>query len=180
MCFVEPLEGRMLFASYAAATVSQLIAAINSANSSGAADTITLAAGATFSLSEVNNSTSGATGLPQIAGGGGLNIIGSGATIERSGAAGTPAFRLFDVASNGSLTLTNVTLQGGLALGTSYLFAQGQAPGGAIFNQGALSLDGVTIQNNTAQGSPGSNNPYSMAHAREARPRAAASIRAAR
>ena len=136
---IERLESRTLFASYSASTVTQLIAAINSANSSGAADTITLAPGAMFSLTAVNNSTSGPTGLPQIAGGGGLTILGSGATIERSGAAGTEAFRLFDVASDGSLSLTNLTLQGGLALGAS--FAQGQAQGGAILNQGALSLD---------------------------------------
>jgi hypothetical protein len=162
--FTEPLESRRLFASYTASTVEQLIAAINSANGSGAADTITLAAGATFSLTTVHNATNGATGLPQIAGGGGLKILGSGATIERSAAAGTPPFRLFDVASNGSLTLTNVTLQGGLFLGPSYLLAegqQGQAPGGAIMNRGALSLDGVTLQNNTAQGSAGSDDPYS-------------------
>ena len=40
-------EGRTLFASYAAATVAQLISTIN-ANSSADADTITLAAGTTF------------------------------------------------------------------------------------------------------------------------------------
>src|SRR3954467_3630554 len=68
---IERLESRTLFASYSALTVAQLIAAINSANASGAADTITLAAGATFSLTAVNNTTDGATGLPQIAGGGG-------------------------------------------------------------------------------------------------------------
>ena len=152
---IESLEHRTLFASYTASTVSQLIAAINSANSSGAADTITLAAGATFSLTAVNNSTTGATGLPQIAGGGGLTILGGAATIERSGAAGTPVFRLFDVAANGSLALTNLTLQGGVGVAASYFFAQGQATGGAILNQGTLSLDHVTIQNNTAQGFAG-------------------------
>jgi hypothetical protein len=56
--------------------------------------------------------------------------------------------------------LTNLTLQGGLASGGIYLFAQTQAPGGAILNQGTLSLDGVTIQNNTAQGWPGSQYSY--------------------
>src|SRR4051812_14479215 len=41
---VERLEGRTLFAGYAAATASELVAAINAANGSAAADTITLAA----------------------------------------------------------------------------------------------------------------------------------------
>src|SRR5215203_4951628 len=63
---LERLEGRTLFASYAAATVAELVAAINTANATGKSDTITLPAGATFLLSAVNNATNGATGLPTI------------------------------------------------------------------------------------------------------------------
>lgn len=146
VCRVERLEGRALFASYSAATVSELIAAIDAANASKVADEITLAAGATFSLTAVNNSATGATGLPVIAAGsGGLTIVGDGATIERSAASGTPAFRLFDVAARASLTLRNLTLQGGLT----------PSQGGAIYNGGTLALDGVTVQNNAARGAPG-------------------------
>jgi hypothetical protein len=160
--FTESLERRTLLASYSAATVAELVAAIDAANATAQADSITLASGAVFSLVSANNATHGPTGLPVIAAtGGGLTILGSGATIERSGVAGTPAFRLFDVASAGSLTLTNLTLQGGLALGGSFLVAQSQAPGGAILNEGTLALDGVTLQNNTAQGYPGSQYSYS-------------------
>ena len=150
MKFIEQLEGRTLFASYTAATVAQLISAIDTANSSAAADTITLAADETFSLTAVNNSTNGPTGLPQIAGGGGLAILGNGATIERSSIAGTPGFRLLNVAVGASLALKDVTLQGGVAY----------AQGGAIFNEGALSLDGVIVQNSTAQGGAGSAGGY--------------------
>jgi hypothetical protein len=163
---IELLEGRTLFASYTAATSAQLIGSINAANQSPEADTITLAAATTFSLTSVHN---GESGLPIIAGGGGnLTILGNGDTIERSAVPGTPAFRLFDVAAGASLTLKNLTLQGGLAGGEGYVvsepkpgfptgFPTGMAPtqGGGIRNYGALSLDGVTIQNNTAQGATG-------------------------
>src|SRR5687768_17588144 len=81
MVSVERLEARALFASYAASTVSELIGRINTSNNSSQADTITLAAGATFSLTAVDNATNGATGLPVIAAAGGpLTIIGNGAT----------------------------------------------------------------------------------------------------
>ena len=52
-------------------------------------------------------------GLPVIAAKDNLTIVGNGDTIERSTAVGTPLFRLLDVASGGSLTLENLTLQGG-------------------------------------------------------------------
>ena len=150
MRFLEQLEGRTLFASYTAATVTQLIAAINAANSTAEADTITLAAGMTFTLTAVDNTTNGATGLPTVAAsGGGLTLDGNGATLERSAAQGTSAFRLLAVAPDASLTLKGLTLQGGLA-----------SRGGAIFSDGALTLDGVTIQNNTAQGAAGTRGGY--------------------
>ena len=145
MRFLEPLEDRTLFASYAAANVAELIAAINAANASAAADTITLAAGKTFSLSAVHNTDNGANGLPRVTDRGGLTILGAVTAIERSAASGTPAFRLFDVAARASLTLRNLTLQGGLT----------PSQGGAIYNGGTLALDGVTVQNNAARGAPG-------------------------
>ena len=43
-----------------------------------------------------------------------MTIVGNGDTIERSTAASTPDFRLLDVARGGSLTLENLTLQGGM------------------------------------------------------------------
>ena len=104
----EVLEVRSLLSSYTAASVSALVADINAANANGGANTITLAANTTFDLTAVNNTTNGANGLPVIGGKNGadnLTIIGNGATIDRSTAAGTPAFRLFDVANGNSLTL---------------------------------------------------------------------------
>jgi hypothetical protein len=56
-------------------------------------------AGTAFTLTAVDNTTDGATGLPVIAANDTLTIVGNGDTIQRSTASGIPAFRLFDVAS---------------------------------------------------------------------------------
>lgn len=155
---LETLEDRTLLSNYTAATVSDLIADINAANAAGGVNTITLTAPTTspYVLTAVNNSTNGANGLPVISGGKGkaaadnLTIIGNGVTIERSTAVRTGIFRLFDVAAGGSLTLENLTLQNGYAFGTG-----SWAEGGALYNQGTLTLSGVTVLKNIAQGLQG-------------------------
>jgi hypothetical protein len=149
---LEQLEDRILPSSYAATTVPDLIGDINAANKAGGSNTITLTAPTTspYVLSAVDNSADGATGLPIIAKKDALTIIGNGDTIERSTSSGTPAFRLFNVASGASLTLQSVTLQNGLAFGSGMA-----SDGGAILNQGTLVLSGATVQDNIAQGSDG-------------------------
>src|SRR6516225_9663118 len=112
---LERLEDRTLPSSYTPGSVADLIAHINAANQYGGSNTITLVAGKTFSLTAVNNTTDGATGLPIIAANDNLTILGNGDTIQRSTAKSTPAFRLFDVAVGASLTLQNLTAQNGLA-----------------------------------------------------------------
>ena len=153
---IERLEGRAVPASYTAASVTELVAAVNAANLTAGADTITRAVGKTFTLAAVNNTADGPTGLPVVAAGEDLTVVGNGAVIERSTATGTPAFRLLDVATGGALGLQNLTLQGGLALG---LTASGTTPawsqGGAVYNRGTLALGGVIVQDNIAQGSEG-------------------------
>jgi hypothetical protein len=136
---LEQLEDRTVPSSFSAANVSYLITDINAANLAGGSNTIALVAGKTFTLTAVDNTTDGATGLPVIAANDNLSITGNGDTIERSTANWTPDFRLFDVASSASLSLANLTLQGGYgALGG----------GAAIFSQGTLALSAVTVQNN--------------------------------
>src|SRR5262245_17576091 len=147
---LEPLEDRALPSAYTAGSFADLIADINAANAAGGSNTITLAAGTTFTLTAVDNTTHGATGLPIIAANDDLTIAGNGDTITRGNGSGTPAFRLLDVAAGASLTLQNLTLQGGLAFGSGVSGVS--ADGGAIYNQGTLTLSGVTVQNNTAQG----------------------------
>jgi hypothetical protein len=152
---VEQLECRTLLSSYSAATASDLIADINAANRAGGSNTITLTAPTTspYVLTTVDNHTDGPTGLPVIGTGkkaDNLTIMGNGDTIQRSTSSGTPAFRLLDVASAGSLTLENLIVQNGLAFGSG-----SSAEGGAIFNQGTLVLSGVTVQGNIGAGSDG-------------------------
>src|SRR6516164_6571137 len=132
---LEALEDRMLPSTYYAATASQLIADINAANKGGGSNSVVLTA-PTTSPYELT------TSLPTIKKS--VNIVGNGDTIERSTAAGTPAFRLFGVANGGSLTLQNLTLQNG-----------NYNQGGAIHNQGTLALSQVTVLSNTADGLPG-------------------------
>ncbi|HTU92269.1 MAG TPA: hypothetical protein VMF69_19465, partial [Gemmataceae bacterium] len=117
---LERLEDRIVPAgpviSVGNSDVAGLIAAINTANTDGQPTTINLAANGTYNLTKINNydlvnGLKGANGLPQITGN--VTIQGNGATIERSSAAGTPAFRLLDVESCGNLTLNNLTIEGG-------------------------------------------------------------------
>jgi hypothetical protein len=142
--------------NFTAATVPDLIADMNASNLAGGSNTITLVTGKTFTLTAVDNGADGANGLPVIAAGDNLTILGSGDTVERSTAKGTPAFRLFDVAVGASLQLENMTLQGGLAYAPWVVDGQVASAvswfGGAIYNQGALTLVGVTVQKNTARG----------------------------
>ncbi len=146
--------------------VAELVAAVDAANANGAgADTITLAAGCTYTLATPNNSWYGPNALPAIAST--ITVEGNGATIERSSASGTPSFRLFFVGADpmraetqdytspgaGNLTLRNLTVRGGLAKGgDSGRGGGGAGLGGAAFSQGTLNLASVTMTANTAQG----------------------------
>jgi hypothetical protein len=149
---LQPLEDRAVLTTFTASNVTQLIADINQANSTGGSNTITLQANTAFTLTAVNNTTDGPTGLPVIAANDDLTIVGNGDTIERSTAKGPPAFRLFDVVAGATLTLQNLTLQGGLSTTGPDFNHPNSATGGAINNLGTLHLTGVIVQNNTAQG----------------------------
>jgi uncharacterized repeat protein (TIGR01451 family) len=126
-------------------STGDLIAAINRANGSGTPTTIQLARGVTFNFAAPDNFTDGGNALPVITGN--ITIAGANDTIARTGAA---PYRLFEVASSGSLTLEQLTLQGGLAQGTGTA-----AEGGAIYSAGTLNLSGVTLFVNNARGNNG-------------------------
>src|SRR3982750_2074833 len=101
---VEPLETRRLLASFTASSVAELISDINAANAAGGSNTITLTAGTLFKLNAVNNNTDSPNGLPVIAPGNDLTIVGNGSTIDRSAGASVPGFRLFEVTAGASMT----------------------------------------------------------------------------
>ena len=123
--------------------VTDLINAINTANDSGGADTINLATGCTYTLTDGPFSANGDNGLPSITSQ--ITINGHGATIERSSEGGTPQFRIFHVASGGDLTLTNITIANG----------DGSDAGGGIYNRGALNISHSTLSGNTASSGGG-------------------------
>src|SRR2546423_737195 len=106
LCMTFLYAGTAQAATYNVANgdVAGLIAAINAANSSPAPNTINLANGGTYILTAINN---GVNGLPVITNS--MTINGNGATIQRSGAAGTPEFRFFFVVTNGTVTFSGLT-----------------------------------------------------------------------
>lgn len=138
-------------------------------------DVIVLAAG-TYKIGSVDNDWYGPNGLPAISSK--ITIVGDpkGSTIMRSPNQGVQAFRIFFVGGGqsltgynppsdfsklpgpGNLTLINLTLQNGLAQGgkggASALGSAGGGlgAGGAIYNQGTLTLQGVTLVGNQALG----------------------------
>ncbi|MCA8935443.1 MAG: hypothetical protein KDB68_04490 [Planctomycetes bacterium] len=127
-----------------------LINAINNANANSGADTIVLT-NSTYSLSTALDFTYGPTALPAITSD--ISIEGNGAMITR----GTGSFRFFYVAPSGTLSLTNLTINNGLAQGGDggNGGGGGAGMGGAIFNEGELTLTGCVLSGNTAQGGNG-------------------------
>jgi hypothetical protein len=148
---LEALEDRRLPSTYYAATVTDLIADINAANNAGGANTILLTAATTspYQFTATNNSRQGNTVLPVIAKGDNLTIRTSNGAVDPGYGDTLDAAqfgRLFVVAAGGSLTLQNVTLQGG------FVYGSGTARGGAVYNLGTLDLNHALITGNEADG----------------------------
>ncbi|HEY7491994.1 MAG TPA: hypothetical protein VIH59_12905 [Candidatus Tectomicrobia bacterium] len=106
------------------------------------ADIIVLPAGSTQTLTAVNNSTYGPTGLPVIRST--ITIAGNESTIAR--ASGAPEFRILAVSNTGDLTLQETTVSGGVSstLVTPY-------NGGGVANYGGT----LTMVNSTISGNAG-------------------------
>jgi len=125
--------------------------AITAASGATTDVTIALQASTTYTLTAVDNTdSSGPSGLPNYTGGTGgaqtLTLQGNGATITRSSAAGTPAFRLLHATGFGStLAIQNLTASNGDAGGGS---------GGGIFAVNAMTVANSTITGNHTNGTP--------------------------
>lgn len=136
--------------------VATLIKDIATADLNGESRNVINLTKSTYDLTGINNYWYGPNGLPPIYSN--LTIHGNGAVIQRDSGANTPDFRLFYVSGGmeiaaGSLTMDNVTLEGGIAKGgDSGTGGGGMGAGGAIFNQGTLNLTDVTLTNNEALG----------------------------
>jgi hypothetical protein len=116
-----------------ACSENALVAAVNLANSTSAADTLVLAGGCTYALTLPHGGLT--NGLPVITTA--IEMIGP-ATVTRSSLL---LFRIAEVSGTGSLTLT-----------TSIAFTNGSAVGngGGILNRGAVTLTNSSLSGNLA------------------------------
>ncbi|HMZ08310.1 MAG TPA: DNRLRE domain-containing protein [Anaerolineales bacterium] len=113
--------------------ITELIAAINTANANGVSkDTIDLAAGTYL----FTTSYDGSTALPVITSP--ITIQGNNNELQRDISA--LDFRIFQVGSQGNLTINDLTIRRGIAGGIN--------DGGGIMNEGVVNLNNVTLSEN--------------------------------
>jgi hypothetical protein len=130
------------------AGTGSLRAEIALATANGAANSIEFSpslAGATIGLKTVGNSSFGPSALGISTA---ITIVGSGQTITLASSAA--AMRIFEVGTSGKLTVEDLTISGGVAKGV--LNSGNAGIGGAIYNEGTLTLIGVTLKGNEAIG----------------------------
>jgi hypothetical protein len=123
------------------------------------ADTIVLASGSTYTLTDAVDMTDGANGLPSITSQ--ITINGNGATIRRDpsltctldGTTGTMGlnieFRIFHIGSGGNLTLNTITVRNGCA--DSSTFPTYTGAGIFISGSGAVTITNSTLSGNSAR-----------------------------
>jgi uncharacterized protein DUF1566 len=120
----------------------------------GGAGTIILAGGARYMLTDLDNAWAACTAVPQSNGlpsiTSDITITGNGATIARSDAPDTPAFRLFHVAPAGRLTIYDLTLTNGKMPDIDLSRPGPGGDGGGILNEGVLTLINVALTSNQA------------------------------
>ncbi|MCC9601933.1 dockerin type I domain-containing protein [Stieleria sp. JC731] len=133
--------------------MTSLREAIIQANSNGEDDTISLPSG-TFSLSLTGSGEDAAeTGDLDLTEANSLTIAGTGTTvIDASGLQD----RVFDIQSGATVSLSGLTITGGVASDTAGAAQSSSGDGGAIYNAGDLSLTQVLLDGNTAAGASGS------------------------
>ena len=87
-------------------------------------------------------------------------IVGNGATISRDAITNDHKLRFFDIRPDARVTIENLTLRGGRAHAqvdpSATGFSRFNGHGGAIFNNGRLILNNVTLEQNVASQSGGS------------------------
>jgi Ca2+-binding RTX toxin-like protein len=115
---------------------------------SEAPDAIFLPTNSTQTLSLVNNTTFGPTGLPVITSA--ITIFGNNSRIVRNSAAGTPEFRILAV-QGGPLTLRNTILSGGKTPNADApTYAESEHGGGIFSVDSDVTLINCTITGNSA------------------------------
>jgi hypothetical protein len=140
---IEPLEGRVVLATIPVTSVldsgaGTLRLAIEQANLAPDHDSITFGPSLTGTIALTSALPDLSTDI-DISGPGPLAL-----TVARSGAPGTPAFRIFTVPSGVEIAISGLTIMGGSAVA-----------GGGIENAGSLSLVNTKISGNSATGVAG-------------------------
>ncbi len=155
------VTGGAMLALAEADGVVTLREAICVANNTPEADVIVLAR-ETYTLTSPDNYWYGPNGLPPI--GDDITIEGNGAVVQRTGSLSlrfffisrktlTDGINVVGGADRARLVLRDLTLRNGRAQGGSGQAGGGGAGmGGAIFSQGVLHLERVTLEGNIAQG----------------------------
>ncbi len=166
---LEALEARLAPATFVVNSTADIASpppgtvtlrsAVLAADADGGPDTITFSpslAGQTITLSLVGDGTAGPSALPVGSAGAAttVTIDGSAAPgLVVSGPGGSTSLRLFFVFPGSSLTLQGLTLTNGQARGGNSSSGGGAAGlGGAVFNEGALTVRASTFAANLALG----------------------------
>jgi hypothetical protein len=147
---VEVLEGRTLLSTFTvnslgdagtgSGTAGDLRYVITQADQTAGDNTIDFAVTGTITLNSALPDLSNTTGLTDIEGPGASSL-----TVARSGAAGTPNFRIITVDANVQAKLVGLTITGGWA----------SDQGGGIYNGGTMTIADSAIAYNSADGSGG-------------------------
>jgi hypothetical protein len=131
-------------------TVDFLKYSINLANGNGpGTDIINLDPGCVYELGVVDNTVDGNNGLPTITSS--IVINGNDATIRRSTGAQKSAIRLLHISQGGDLVLNDLTLLDGMAIEPTDVTDTIRNSGGAIFNNGVLTVNNSLITANRAK-----------------------------
>lgn len=113
---------------------------VNSLAAAEDGDTLSLAAGCVYVLTQPYGST--VNGLPRVDKA--VTIRGNGATLARAGDA--PSFRILEVTAAGRLVTDQLTITGGRAVGPS---VDGQ--GGGLYTAGVVELASAVVRGNLAR-----------------------------
>ena len=131
-------------------TTDFLVWSINNANSNGpGTDTINLDPGCTYMLGVVDNTIDGNNGLPSITSS--IVINGNGATVRRSTGSQKAAIRLFHISQGGELVLNDIRLYDGMGMEPPDVTILLRNSGGAIFNNGVLTVNNSDLDYNRAK-----------------------------
>ena len=131
-------------------TTDFLIWSINNANSNGPGpDTINLDPGCVYQLGVVDNTIDGNNGLPSITSS--IVINGNGATVRRSTLSQKAAIRLFHISQGGELVLNDIRLYDGMGMEPPDVTITIRNSGGAIFNNGVLTVNNSILDYNRAK-----------------------------